>query len=417
MGVKLDNIFDSALKNSLFKSKEALQVNYTPDSIPHRDKQVEQIASILAPVLRGERPSNLFLYGKTGSGKTLSALYVRDELLKKAKQGGVNLKIEYLNCKLRKLADTEYRILAYLIEQLGGSVAVTGLPTDRVYSKFIELVDEKKQLVVIIFDEIDNAIKKISDNFLYNMTRLNSELSQAQIALIGISNDITFLDNIDPRVKSSLSEEEIIFPSYNALQLQDILKERCGIAFKEGVVDDGVVAKCAAFAAREHGDARRALDLLRIAGELCEREGKSEVGVDYIDLANNKIERDKILDIIEINPKQFQIVLFSIFELTKHGQKQVQKQLQGKSSGVKKPEKFFTGDVYNHYQEICNQTKTEILTQRRVSDIIQEIDMLGLINAKVISKGRHGRTREIKLSIPQSLFGKVEEILSDTLGL
>ncbi|MBU2576936.1 MAG: orc1/cdc6 family replication initiation protein [Nanoarchaeota archaeon] len=404
MGVELGDIFNSAVNNSLFKNKGVLQARYTPESIPHRDVQIKSIAGILASTLRGERPSNLFVYGKTGTGKTLSVLYVRDELIKKAEELNVDVRFEYLNCKLKKVADTEYRILAALIGQLGGSVPSTGLPTDQVWSKFIELVDSKKQLIVFILDEVDQAVKKMSDNFLYSLTRLNAELSQAQISIIGISNDVTFLENIDPRVRSSLGEEEFVFPPYNAPQLIDILKGRCEGAFKVSVIEEGVVEKCAAYAAREHGDARRALDLLRIAGELSEREGEEHVGEKYIDLANRKMERDKILDIVEAEPKQFQLVLYSILRLTR----------QAKEGGL---ERFYTGDVYNYYRSVCEQTKTDALTQRRISDIIAEIDMLGLINAKVISKGRHGRTREIKLSVPSNLFDKVEDILNESLGL
>ncbi len=402
--MKLDNIFDSALKDTLFNEKSVLQINHKPETIPHRDEQIEYVASILAPILRGERPSNLFLYGKTGTGKTLSVLYVRDQLMKKAGEVGVDVKIEYLNCKLRKVADTEYRILAALLRKLGAEVPDTGLPTDKLYRKFIEIIDLKKQLIVLVLDEIDYALNKISDSFIYNLTRLNSELTKAQISIIGISNDITFLENIDPRVRSSLGEEEVVFPPYNALQLQDILQERCKIAFKEGVVDDGVIAKCAAFAAREHGDARRALDLMRIAGELSEREGSKKVDLNYIDKANKKIERDKILDIVETEPKQFQLVLYSVMSLTK-------------SINNNGSERVYTGDVYNNYNDLCKKTKNECLTQRRISDIIAEIDMLGLINAKVISKGRHGRTREIKSAIPDALLDKVEAILVDSLGL
>lgn len=404
MGVKLDDIFNSAINNSLFKNKKVLQVRYTPESIPHRDKQIKAIASILASILRGDRPSNLFVYGKTGTGKTLSVQYVQNEIIKKAEELGVEIDFKYLNCKLKKVADTEYRVLAALIRQLGGDVPSTGLPTDRVWAKFIELIDSKKQLVVFIFDEIDQMIKKMSDAFLYSFTRLNQELSLAQISLIGISNEVTFLENIDPRVRSSLGEEEFIFHPYNAIQLQDILKERCDMAFKDGVVADGVVAKCAAYAAREHGDARRALDLLRIAGELSEREGESEISEKYIDLANLKMERDKILDIVDDEPKQFQLVLYSIIQLTK----------KFKENNLNR---FYTGDVYNYYQDVCNKVKADILTQRRISDILAEIDMLGLINAKVISKGRHGRTREIRLSIPSNLFNKVEAILIESLGV
>ena len=405
MSVELKSIFESAVENSLFRNKSILQVRHTPESIPHRDAQIEQVASILAPILRGERPSNLFVYGMTGTGKTLSVQYVRNELLEKAEDMGVDVRMEYLNCKLKKVADTEYRILAALIQQLGESVPATGLPTDQVYSRFVELIDKKKQLVVLIFDEIDQAIKKISDGFLYSLTRLNSELSRAQISLIGISNDITFLENIDPRVRSSLGEEEVVFAPYNALQLQDILKQRCKLAFKDGVVNEGVIAKCAAYAAREHGDARRALDLIRIAGELSERDGSNKVKVDYIDLANKKIEKDKILEIVEVEPKQFKLVLYSILQLTKKIKKE------------KNFNRFYTGDVYGLYQNVCKRAKTEVLTQRRVSDIIAEVDLLGLVNATVISKGRHGRTREIKLSIPDNLVEKVEAILVEGLGL
>jgi len=404
MGVELDNIFNTAVNNSLFKNKGILQVRYTPDSIPHRDEQIKSIASILASVLRGDRPSNLFVYGKTGTGKTLSVQYVQNEIIKKAEELGVEVGFEYLNCKLKKVADTEYRVLAALIRQLGGEIPSTGLPTDQVWAKFIELVDKKKQLIVFVFDEVDQMVKKMDDNFLYSFTRLNQDLSKAQISLIGISNEVTFLENIDPRVRSSLGEEEFVFHPYNAIQLQDILNGRCKDAFKDDVVADGVVAKCAAYAAREHGDARRALDLLRIAGELSERDGKKEVSEEYIDLANMKMEKDKILDIIEGEPKQFKLVLYSVLELTK-------------AAKDGKLDRFYTGDVYNLYQDVCDRTKTDVLTQRRISDIIAEMDMLGIINAKVISKGRHGRTREIKLVVPSNLFDKIEIILSEALGL
>jgi len=401
MTLELDNIFESFEKNVIFKNKVALQTNFQPEAILFRDDQIKQIALILAPVLRGEKPSNLFLYGKTGTGKTLSIQSIKEELMKRVKKdAGFKLKIEYLNCKLKKVSDTEYRILAELIKKFGGEIPSTGLPTQSVYNKFIELIDGEKQLILLIFDEIDQAVKKISNDFLYNLTRLNSELSKTQLAIIGISNDLTFLDELDPRVRSSLSEEEIVFPPYNALQLQEILKKRSEMAFKKDIVSEGVIAKCAAFAAREHGDARRALDLLRIAGELAERDKSKKLLLKYIDEANSKIERDKILDVIKSEPKQFQLVLSSIINLLD----------KNKDSPV------FTGDIYNYYQEICKDFKTEVLTQRRVGDIIQEFDMFGIINVKVISKGRGGRMREIKMAISRDILDQVKKILEDSLN-
>jgi archaeal cell division control protein 6 len=395
---KLDKIFDSVGKRSLFKEKKILQSNYSPEDIPHRDKQIEQVASVLAPSLLGEKTSNLFIYGKTGTGKTLSVQHVTNELLKRASSEKI-LRVEYLNCKLKKVADTEYRILAELIKKMGGHVPATGLPTDQVYLKFLEILEKSdEKLLILILDEIDQAVKKISDEFLYNLTRINSELNNTQIIVVGISNDLRFLDMIDQRVRSSLSEEEIVFPPYNALQLQEILRKRADEAFKEKIVSEGVIAKCAAFAAREHGDARRALDLLRVAGELAEREASPKIEMKHIDNANDKIERDKILDIIETEPKQFQLVLHSIFELT-----------EKEGGGI------YTGDVYAYYQELCKKVNVESLTQRRVGDIIAEFDMLGIINARVISKGRHGRMREIKLAIPESIVERARGILNEAL--
>ena len=401
MKVDIDGIFNSFNKQGIFKDKSLLQINYKPHEIPHRDEQIKQIASILAPVLRGEKPSNLFLYGKTGTGKTLSIQFVSDELIKRFNKGNDSkLRIEYLNCKLKKVADTEYRILAELIKKLGGEVPDTGLPTQAVYGRFVDLIDKEKQLILLVLDEIDQTVKKISSDFLYNLTRLNSELSKTQICIVGISNNLTFLDELDPRVRSSLSEEEIVFPPYNAVQLQEILNKRSLMAFKEGIVEEGVVAKCAAFAAREHGDARRALDLLRVAGELAERAGSKKILLKHIDEANDKIEKDKILDIVQSEPKQFQLVLYSIMKLTE--------KLKG--------EPVFTGDVYNFYQDLCAINKCEVLTQRRVSDIIQEFDMLGIINVRIISKGRGGRMREIKLAIANNIFGKVKEIIENSIN-
>lgn len=402
MKLEIDKIFDNFDKNGIFKNKSILQTNYSPSEIPHREEQIKQIASILAPVLRGEKTSNLFLYGKTGTGKTLAMQYVREELYKRVKkESDFNLKIEYLNCKMKKVSDTEYRILAELIKLFGGNVPQTGLPTQAVYSKFIETIDSKKNLIVLVLDEIDQTVKKISNDFLYNLTRLNSELSKSQLCIVGISNNLTFLDELDPRVRSSLSEEEIVFPPYNALQIQDILNQRAGMAFKEGVLQEGVISKCAAFAAKEHGDARRALDLLRVAGELAERDNSKKIFVKYIDEANENIERDKILDVIKSEPKQFQLVLGAIIYL-----------LENQKNNMP----IFTGEVYNFYQELCIKNKLEVLTQRRVGDIIQEFDMLGIINVRIISKGRGGRMKEIKLAISKEIINKTKEIIEQSLN-
>ncbi|OYR53506.1 Cdc6/Cdc18 family protein [Halorubrum halodurans] len=447
-GVVLDNddddnqgLFDDLLSGEpIFENKEVLRPSYTPHELPHRNDQINRMATILVSALRGETPSNILIYGKTGTGKTASAKFVSQELESTSQKYDVPCEVEYINCEV---TDTQYRVLAQLantfieenqaviddrlarLEELRadvrhvaadatGDVAaladtefdsvdelderiealeadademeevpMTGWPTDRVYSTFFEAVDYHERVVVIMLDEIDKLVEKSGDDTLYNLSRMNSELDNSRISIMGISNDLKFTDFLDPRVKSSLGEEEIVFPPYDANQLRDILQHRADIAFKGDALTDDVIPLCAAFAAQEHGDARRALDLLRTAGELAERSQAEIVAEKHVRQAQDKIELDRVVEVVRTLPTQSKIVLFAVILLEKNGVHNIN-----------------TGEVFNIYKRLCEEIDADVLTQRRVTDLISELDMLGIVNAVVVSKGRYGRTKEMGLSVP-----------------
>ncbi|GGJ07254.1 cell division control protein Cdc6 [Halobellus salinus] len=427
-------LFDDLLSGEpIFENKEVLRPSYTPHELPHRNEQINQMATILVSALRGETPSNILIYGKTGTGKTASAKFVSQELESTSKKYDVPCEVEYINCEV---TDTQYRVLAQLAnkfieknrEFIGSKldeledlrsrarddgpalsdtefetadavddrigtleadreemdpVPMTGWPTDRVYSTFFDAVDYEERVVVIMLDEIDKLVEKSGDDTLYNLSRMNSELENSRISIMGISNDLKFTDFLDPRVKSSLGEEEIVFPPYDANQLRDILQHRANVAFKPDALTDDVIPLCAAFAAQEHGDARRALDLLRTAGELAERGQADTVEEAHVRKAQDKIELDRVVEVVRTLPTQSKIVLFSTILLEKNGVHNVN-----------------TGEVFNIYKRLCEEIDADVLTQRRVTDLISELDMLGIVNAVVVSKGRYGRTKEISLSVP-----------------
>jgi cell division control protein 6 len=300
------------------------------------------------------------------------------------------LRTAYVNCRV---VDTNYRVLANLCNEIGLEVPFTGLPTDEVYRRFVDGISGKNVLIIIVLDEVDMLVKKDGDDVLYDLTRVNTSLKQGRVSLVGISNDLKFKDLLDPRVVSSLSEEELVFPPYTATELQDILRQRTAIGFREGALDDGVINLCAALAAREHGDARRALDLLRVAGELCERAGEQKTTEKHVRAAQGCIEYDKVTETLKTLPLQSKLVLYSIYVLEQRGEEEV-----------------ITGSVFDIYSELCGQLGLDLLTQRRVGDLVNELDMLGIINATIESKGRYGRTKMIKLSVPHS---QVKEILEE----
>ena len=368
---------DLLTEGGIFQSRDVLRSTYTPSNLPHREEQINSLASILVPALRGEIPSNVLIYGKTGTGKTAVAKYVGKEL-EEAGTEERKCSVIYINCEV---VDTQYRILAHLARHFDKEIPMTGWPTDQVYSEFRDALDEEKKVVVIMLDEVDKLVRK-GDDVLYNLSRVNSDLIRSKVSIIGISNDLKFTEFLDPRVKSSLGEDEIIFPPYDAEQIRDILEQRASLSFSSGALQESVIPLCAAFAAQEHGDARKALDLLRISGELAERTRSVVVSEEHVRAAREKIEQDRVEEVIKTLPTQSKLVLYSIVLLEEQGTRNIT-----------------TSAVYNMYKQLCPLVETDYLTHRRITDLIAELDMLGILHTVVVSKGRYGRTKEITLSV------------------
>jgi cell division control protein 6 len=372
--------------NKIFKNREVLRHSYRPQILPHRRPQIDQVASILAPALKNETPSNILIYGKTGTGKTACVRYVGTELENASGHMGTICRVVHLNCEV---IDTQYRVLAQISKSMVGTdelasdkarihIPMTGWPTDQVYQELKNQLESSGGVLIIVLDEIDKLVKKSGDETLYNLTRINTDLRRSKVSVIGISNDLSFKDFLDPRVLSSLSEEELVFPPYNAPQLCDILQQRAEMAFAEGALDEGVIPLCAALAAQEHGDARRALDLLRVSGELADREDGEHVTEANVKMAQAKIETDSMIECIATLPTQSKVVLYSMLLLEQMGQVI-----------------FTSGEVTRIYKELAPALDLDVLTHRRITDLISELNMLGVINTRVVSRGRYGRTKEM----------------------
>jgi cell division control protein 6 len=390
----------------LIKNSNILRHDYIPDKILHRDGQQELVTQSLIPLYQKSIPPNLLVYGKPGTGKTLVVKKVLKQIQNRVDKNAYRIKIVFTNAKDQS---NLYNVLVDLGRQLGLKskkttddklwLPSTGLSISEVFNRILYTIEKNKINTVFVIDEIDHLAKlvdKTGKDILYSITRANLKLKNGSLSLVGISNDVSFKDQLDPRVISTLSEEEIVFPAYNTNEIKEILEDRIPLAFDENIVTQGALNLCASMACKQHGDARRAIKLLNVAGKTAELNQDNSITDKHVRLAAQRIEIDK---------ESQQLNAFSLHEkllvIT-----------------IMKTPNISTGDIYSAYKSLCKITCQNELTQRRVTQMLSEIELSGLISGRMIHQGIHGNTKKFNLTISPDLVKNTlnpEEIFADIL--
>ena len=386
----VDKLLDAAESGkSIIKNRDILHFTYIPDIIPHRDIEQEKVTQSLLPILKQSRPSNLLVYGKPGTGKTLVVKKVLSKIRERVEKSKFPIKLIYVNSKEET---TLYGLLVSFGRQLGleKELPTTGLAISEVFKRLLKKIEDDGLNTILVIDEIDYLVQLVSKSgkdILYQLTRANERLKKGSLTMVGISNDLTFKERLDPRVISSLGEEEIVFTNYTVEQIRKILQDRIEQAFIPNSVEEPALNLCAAMVGREHGDARRAIDLLRVAGEIAERNQAEIVREDHIREASQKIEENKEVTALKSYPLHEKVLIIAVM----------------KANGAS------TGEIYSSYKDLCKQIRQKELTQRRITQMLSEIEMSGIISGRIIHQGIHGRTKKFKLTISP-------EMIKDTFG-
>lgn len=389
-------------EDPIFVQKELLEINHLPDEgrIVGRDEEIRNLANAVNPAIFGQSPSNVLIYGKTGTGKSLCAKHVSRRLVTTAKEEGVVADFAYVDCAQDSTETQAVQTIASSLNEPSETditIPDKGIATSTYYKRLWEILDQQFDVILVILDEID---KLADDDILMQLSRAGEagKVDDCKIGVIGISNKIKYKEEqLNERVKSSLCEREFVFPPYDGTQLNDIMTARKD-AFRDGVLEEGVIPKAAALAAREHGDARQAIDILRYAGEIAQSQGATTVTEEFVVDAREQAETDRFRELIRGSTPHSRYVLQALTILSLNNEDE---------------EGYRTTRIYDVYQEVCRQESSDSLSLRRVRDLLKEHAFLDITKQTRHSGGsaEGSYTNHQLLEDPEV----VRDVLADTV--
>src|SRR6056297_168646 len=359
----------------IFSNKDLLKIGHVPeaDRIVGRDEEISKLAKRLNGAVHGYSPENVMIYGKTGAGKSLVSRHLCQRA-KNAASDDVDIGTAYIDCAEDT---TETQVVSSLAMKLNDddateiSVPHTGLSTSKYYKLLWRILDMQFDSVIVILDEIDLMDE---DSLLMKLSRAEEAGKiTCSIGIIAISNKVQYIDQLNERVKSSFQHKELFFKPYDANQLREIMHNRTD-AFQDGVLTDDVIPLAAAFAAQEHGDARKAIDILRHAGEVASESDADTVREEHVRQAQQHAEKDRFRELVSGSPTQAKTALQALTELSLNSA----------------DDSFLTSQVYDQYERICAHIELDILSVRRFRDLLKEQAFLGIVEIEKINKGSAG---------------------------
>ena len=360
-----------------------------------RSQEIRTISNHFSPIFRDGHPNHLSLGGKTGTGKTITILWFLAQVEKLTRERDIPFRQIHLDLCCPVPCFRALNTLACLLD--ASKVYKKGISLEELMVRIEGKLASCRGYIVLFVDEADNIRTDSNTFYQFLVKRLPQRIS-AKLILVFASNRLNWIENLDPRVKSCLKLREMIFQPYDADSLRRILDIRVSKAMRADRIADGVIAKIAALASQQHGDARKAVNLLRRSAELAEEE-RHPITLDVVDRAYEEIERDKYVDMIRGSPKQLQAALYAA--------------LTGKPKG----KVLQTGDAYLVYERFCAESGLRPVTQRAFSDLLCELDMYGYLRARTVSRGRYGRSKDIRVSLPPHIHQRLLQVIRCTFDL
>ena len=383
---------------TVFENQDVLRDAYVPNTLLERESEADQFLVNYKSILSNKTASNVFVYGQTGVGKTMSTKLLMDELAEDvAEADGISLNVIWENCH----DNTSYQTAISLVNQFRDTdekIRGTGYPKARVHSMlWDEVRADDATHVLFVLDEVDGMVSNGETGLLYQIARANSQqsLGNTSVSMIGISNNFRFREQLEPKTRNSMCEREIHFAPYNADQLRSIVTQRSEKAFYDNTIDDGVINLIAAKAASDTGSARQAIDILHHSGMLAREEGEDTVSVDIAERAVDRAQRGRIMDELRSLPKQSHHVLRALLNL------QAMSEMPAR-----------TKRIYQEYEGVAKSDNSDVKSQRTIHNRLSDLSLSGFLNFKQVNKGERGgvyNTYDLEMD-PQIIADVLDEV-------
>ena len=383
---ELDEIINKVEKErKVFVKKSALDTSTQPTKIVSRVNEVEKIIRFLLDYKQKQVVPLLSIYGRSGTGKSTLVRHVCNYI--------PEIKLCFVN--LRK-AKTVFGGVNLILNELDQPSLTSAQGMNNGMQKIQETIlnimnTEQKKLFVLALDEFDvifNDKRGNPSDFVYKLVQMQAELKEkgCLAMIVTISNDVLSDYDLDDRIKSRIGNSEIFFKPYSKVEMLQILKQRAQEAFREKI-DDQVLEKCASVSFLEHGDARRAVDLLRVSAEIAAKE-KKDITIEHIKSASKQIQKDRVYEVLSSLSYHSKVICLV---------------LASKTYGLEK-DWHSTKSIYEKYSKYL---KSEPVSYRRCSELLKDLENTGLVVSKTGSKGQKGYSSEFQLIIDPTVIGEI----------
>ncbi len=378
---------------SVFKDRSKVSFDYIPEKLPHRDAQMQRLFSMFRPVGDSGLASNAFLYGSVGTGKTHTAKRFCEDFRLYANKQGRGFDHVHVNCR-QKMGDDA--VLLHILKHFDARFPDRGFSIPEKLDSLRKWLEKQQVHLAIILDEVDVLLKKSGSELVYTFSRFGEEAGKGNVSLILISQRRDSIDRLDAAAMSTFRRTNAVeFPKYSEEELADILKTRVGLAFHPGTVDDKIIALIADIAS-EYGDARYAIDLVESAGSAADAEVADEVGPEHVRIAKAGVTQSDLQERLAELDRNQRLVLLGI------------------ARKIRKKTYITTGDAEEAYHVICEEFHEKRRAHTQFWKYLQDLDAMGLIDAKKSGEGVVGKTTMISLpGIPaKTLSDKLAEMVT-----